>query len=149
MKKLAIQGNDIKNNSDFLKKQKDILEEQQRNIGTLTDSIQKVNARIEKVRENLQDEIGRQKEEIDSKFNEVEFFQTNQFEKHQVAIEHQEKVQETELTRIREEFSQLLTKETESLNNFVNGITNQAQKQRLDLADKYDKKLNKIKEICA
>ena len=64
------------------------MEEQQRNIGTLTDSIQKVNARIEKVRENLQDEIGRQKEEIDSKFNEVEFFQTNQFEKHQIAIEH-------------------------------------------------------------
>ena len=71
---MALQGNDLKNAQEGLKRQKDILEEQQRNIGTLTDSIQKVNARIEKVRENLQDEIGRQKEEIDSKINEVELY---------------------------------------------------------------------------
>jgi chaperonin cofactor prefoldin len=71
---MALQGNDLKNVQEGLKRQKDILEEQQRNIGTLTDSIQKVNARIEKVRENLQDEIGRQKEEIDSKINEVELY---------------------------------------------------------------------------
>ena len=49
---MALQGNDLKNVQEGLKRQKDILEEQQRNIGTLTDSIQKVNARIEKVREN-------------------------------------------------------------------------------------------------
>ena len=84
-KRMAVHTSDIKN---LQERQKDLLEDQARNIGTITESIQKVNARIEKVRENLQDEIGRQKEEIDGKINEVEIYQNAQFDRHQNAIDN-------------------------------------------------------------
>lgn len=51
--------------------------------------------------------------------------------------------------KLKEHFQSLLDSATEKLTAFVNSITSQAQQQRIDLAEKYDKKLNKIKDICA
>lgn len=103
-KRLATHANEIKTIQEGSKRQKDLIEDQSRNIGTLTESIQKVNARIEKVRENLQDEIGRQKEEIDGKINEVEMYQNAQFDRHQNAIENQATQQTSEMGKLKDHF---------------------------------------------
>lgn len=44
---------------------------------------------------------------------------------------------------------QKMADENNKLTNFVEENTSKTQAERLNLADKYDRKLNKIKDICA
>ena len=50
---------------------------------------------------------------------------------------------------LREHIEEKMSQENNKLTEYVENVTSKTQAERLNLADKYDRKLNKIKDICA
>lgn len=146
---MAVMSGDIKTQYDSIARCKEDIRIQRDEIDNLGAKAIKNEKKIDKVKENLQDEMARVKDEIELKISDVENYQTSQFDKQAHTIDNIQLLHANEVKSMKEEFGKSLSKEIADLTTFVNTSSSRIAEERLNLAEKYDGKLNKIKDICA
>ena len=96
-------------------------------MNTLTETVQKLNLRLEKFKENLQDEIQKQGEEVFKRIDEVDATVIANDEKAQNKYDRLEKALDSEVAKLREYFEERLENDLKQLHNIVTNSTQQAQ----------------------
>lgn len=110
-KQFAVLGNDISNCQETIKRQKDELDNLAKDLNALGENAKQLKFRVDKVKENLQDEMLRQKEESEQKFIEVENFTTSELDRIKQDIETHQINNDTSIVQVKEEYASRLDKE--------------------------------------
>lgn len=92
-------------------------------MNTLTETVQKLNLRLEKFKENLQDEIQKQGEEVFKRIDEVDATVIANDEKSQNKYDRLEKALDSDVAKLREYFEERLENDLKQLQNIVTNST--------------------------
>ena len=111
--------------------------------------ISKVDMKLTKAKETFYTDIQIARDDFEVKIDKVDSYCMEGF-----AFAKEERSKESHrindvIANMREELESGLTTQCEELKTFVNSTTSSAQAHRETLQEKYNDKLNKIKEVCA
>lgn len=139
----------LEKHADTLIAHKATLDEIKRTLQSSIDNGTRTAARLEKTKENLQDEISRTRDEIYVKIDFNDRFCIEQFD---LIKNHSSKDRSTfqnAMNELRDQLQSEMTNEADQIKSYVLQITNRASAHRETLQEKYDEKLDKIKDVCA
>lgn len=139
----------INSNSETLVSHRQLLDENKHMMAANQDLINKIGTKLERARDNLQNEIAMSRDEINAKIDQNDKFALDQMASIENMILHDKSEIKSEINKTNETFKQQLITEIDKLKTFVNNITTAAQAHRETLQEKYNEKLSKIKDVCA
>eukprot|EP00347_Sterkiella_histriomuscorum_P022884 403336796 len=139
----------ISNNFESIKKLKQYAEEQKMFQEMIVNKSESIISRVNKVRDNIMDELKTAKTELQTKLEETDKYYGDQMEITQSQIDKNKVLQKEMLLRTKEDLQQSIKNESLELKNYINLTKDEIYNDRGNIQNKYDDKLRKIKEICS
>ena len=139
----------LSTSGETLVKHREMLDENKHMMSANQDLINKIGTKLERARDNLQNEIIMSRDEIQSKIDQMDKFYIEQMTSIENMIRSDKSDVKSEINKTNETFKKQLITEIDKLKTFVNNITSAAQAHRETLQEKYNEKLSKIKDVCA
>ena len=123
----------LQQNAEISVKHRDTLEDQKRLLATNQDNLGKVGAKLDKIKENLQNEITMTRDEIYTKVEAVDEFYQEQCQDLAKRISNDRSFVQQEISKTKEEFTKDLGSKIEDLIQFVRRKTAEASTDRKKL----------------
>lgn len=134
---------------DLISQHRGYIDEHKKSILVSNDGLSRLGSRIDKQRETLLEQLTNIRDELSNKIELNDTFYIGQFEGMKENTNKDRNVFQNAMTELRDELSGEMHKETDTLKTYVVTITQKSSAHRETLQDKYDEKIDKIKDVCA
>ena len=113
------------------------------------DLINKIGTKLERVRDVLQSETSSVRDTINAKVDVNDKYYNEQLNEIEKMIRSDKSDVKTEINKTYEMINMRTTAEVDKLKETVTKVISEAQAHRENLQEKYDEKLNQIKDVCS